>query len=319
MCATNTFLNDLDSDEQSDTVYDFDDATDRTVWSNLPASTTRNGLAFEDMDDSTLADAMSVAKAVLSDDGYEDFLGILAADDYLNASGGGSAYGSGLYFIAVFGTPSTSGNWALQIGGHHLAYNFTFVAGTAYPVPNFIGAEPKSSFEINSTTYAPMADEGDALVAMFDDLTSTELSSAYLSGESYSDVLVGPDNGSGTMPDDYPTGSERRGVLVSDLDDDQQALVIAAIKQWVSDFNADDDADALLEAYTTADALADTYIAWAGTESKGVDVDTAGTYMRIDGPRLWIELVCQNGVVFTSTTHYHSIYRDKTMDYGDSL
>jgi hypothetical protein len=41
--------------------------------------------------------------------------------------------------------------------------------------------------------------------------------------------------------------------------------------------------------------------------------------MRIDGPRVWIELVCQGGVVIRNATHYHSVFRDKTMDYGNSL
>lgn len=40
--------------------------------------------------------------------------------------------------------------------------------------------------------------------------------------------------------------------------------------------------------------------------------------MRIDGPQLWIEVACQNGVVVQGETHYHTMFRDKTMDYGGS-
>jgi hypothetical protein len=47
-------------------------------------------------------------------------------------------------------------------------------------------------------------------------------------------------------------------------------------------------------------------------------VDTSGTYFRIDGPRVWIEVSCQSGEVL-SGTHYHSIFRDKTYDYGGAL
>ena len=50
-----------------------------------------------------------------------------------------------------------------------------------------------------------------------------------------------------------------------------------------------------------------------------LDVDVDKTYMRIDGPRAWIEVACQSGVVIQGKTHYHTINRDKTYDYGDTL
>ena len=323
VCAANDFLETLSESEQSTVLLDWSDSEAKTTWSNLP-NASRNGLMFGDLDADSLSAAMVVAKAALSDQGYVDFVGVLAADDYLGnlqGSGGGGnglQYSSDNYYIAFIGEPSTSGNWMLQIGGHHLAYNITYLYGEGYPVPNHIAAEPKASFELSSSTYAPLADEGDAMVAMFDALSSAELAAAYLNGETYSDVLMGPDNGSAQLPTDYPTGTDRAGVLVYELSDSQQTLVKAAISQWVGDY-AGDVAEPLIEAYTSEEALADTYIAWAGSQSAGVDVDVANTYMRIDGPRLWIEVACQNGVVISGQTHYHTMYRDKTMDYGNSL
>ncbi len=41
--------------------------------------------------------------------------------------------------------------------------------------------------------------------------------------------------------------------------------------------------------------------------------------MRIDGPRVWIEVACQSGIVIQNMTHYHTIYRDKANDYGNQL
>ena len=320
VCASEAFLDTLSTTEYDAVIYDWDDSDARTVWSNLPTGgVARNGLAFEDLSDESLTAVLALADAVLSDDGYEDFAGVRAADDYLGELSNSDGYSSGLYYVAFFGEPSTSGEWMLQIGGHHLAYNITFLSGTGYPAPNFIGIEPKASFEYDSVTYAPLVEEGEAMVAMFDALNSTELASAYLDGESFSDVLIGPDNGSGELPtDDYPTGEDREGVLVSTLTDEQQALVTAAIKQWVADFADDISAD-LIDEYTTDNAYTDTYIAWGGDEDEGVDVETEGTYMRIDGPRVWIEVACQAAVVLSNVTHYHTIYRDKTYDYGNSL
>ncbi|MCP5324856.1 MAG: DUF3500 domain-containing protein [Oceanospirillaceae bacterium] len=369
VCAANDFLDTLSSDEQVSLLLEWTDSSAKTVWSNLPG-VTRNGLALGDLSEESLAAALALAKVALSEEGYTDLTGVLAADDYLNAygssgnavagsdessdssdseesaesetppappegdmtppdggmappdgAGGGatnSAYGAANYHIALLGVPSVDGDWMLQFGGHHMAYNITYRSGVVYPVPNHLGVEPKVAFEQDGETYSPMLDEGAALVAMFAGLDENQLAAAYLSDEAYADVLVGPDNGSGVLPTDYPIGSNRRGVLVSELTQAQQALVRAAVLQWVGDYPASV-ADPLMADYFSAAALADTYIAWAGTESAGVDVDVSGTYMRIDGPRLWIEVACQSGVIIQGQTHYHSVYRDKTMDYGDSL
>ncbi len=233
-------------------------------------------------------------------------------------TGGGPtlAYSSDNYIIAFIGTPSTTGNWMLQIGGHHMAFNVTYMNGAGYPTPNHLGVEPKSSFTVNGESYAPLRDDGDAMVAVYQALTPEQLDAAYLTG-TFSDVVLGPV--------EYGTGSyanvvfpAQQGVLVSSLSESQQALVTAAIQQWVADF-APAIADPLVAAYTSADAYAHTYVAWGGTKSAGVDVDVNGTYMRIDGPRVWIEVACQQGVVIQNATHYHTIYRDKQTDYGNQL
>lgn len=367
VCMSEAFLATLTDDEKEQVLYDWSDSTAKTTWSNLP-NVNRNGLMFGNLDEDSLAAAHALAATVLSKNGYEDFLGVLALDDYLNTlngsdngnmptdgtdvptdmgtppdgtdmptdmgtppdgtdapadmgtqpegGGNGLSYSSDNYYIAFIGTPAVQSNWMIQIGGHHLAYNITYLSGAGYPTPNHIGAEPKASLEISSQTYAPLEDEGNALVAMFNGLDSTQLAQAYLADQVFADILIGPDNGSGVLPTDYPTPSE--GLLVSELNAEQQALVIAAIEQWVRDYPAAV-ADVLMADYTSETAFAQTRIAWAGTESAGVDVDVSGTYMRIDGPRLWIEVACQSGVIIRDETHYHTMYRDKTMDYGNSL
>jgi hypothetical protein len=43
------------------------------------------------------------------------------------------------------------------------------------------------------------------------------------------------------------------------------------------------------------------------------------SYVRLDGANVWIEFVCQSGVVFSSQILYHSVWRDHTKDYGSDL
>lgn len=322
VCAAEAFMATLSDEERDAVLYDFSDAVAKTTWSNLPG-VARNGLQLGNLGDESRAAAMTLASVALSAEGYEDFVGVLAADDYLAAQGGGmgpggGAYSSDNYYVAFIGTPSVAGDWMMQLGGHHMAYNITYLAGTGYPVPHHLGAEPKGSFMVDAETYAPLSEEGEAMVAMLEGLDDAQLAAAYLEGQAFADVLVGPDDGSGVLPTDYPVGESRTGVLVSSLDAAQQDLVTAAIEQWVGDYHSEI-SSALMAEYTSTEALADTYVAWAGDDASGPDPDVSGTYFRIDGPRLWIEVVCQNGVVIQGQTHYHSVFRDKAMDYGNSL
>jgi hypothetical protein len=67
-----------------------------------------------------------------------------------------------------------------------------------------------------------------------------------------------------------------------------------------------------LSTYEDPAALANTYIGYSGTGT----LTTQGDYIRVDGPRVWIEFCVQNGVVFNQSYHFHTIWRDKTADYG---
>lgn len=372
VCAAQVLYDTLSEDEQAAILYDFSDATAKTTWSNLP-NASRNGLMFGNLSEDSLAAVMALASTVLSEEGYIDFVGVLAADDYLNeqggsggmggsadldsdeapadlesdeapadldadeapdntdfaamdfgggaamgGGGGGLSYSSQNYYVAFIGSPSVSGDWMLQLGGHHMAYNITYTGGVGYPTPHHLGTEPKGEFTINSETYEPLGPEGRAFVSLFESMTADQITTAFLADEAYADVLLGPDNGSGVAASDYPAGDNRTGVLVANLDADQQALVTAAIEQWVGDYHSILSTP-LLEQYTGSSAYADTYVAWAGTEASGPDPDVGGTYFRIDGPELWIEVACQNGVVIQGETHYHTIFRDKATDYAGLL
>lgn len=320
VCVVTAFLDGLDATQRATASYAMTDSADKTLWSNLPG-VDRAGIALGDLDATGRADAMAVAAVLLSEEGLADLDGILAADDYLGTvgggggggPGGGGGYSSDLAHIAVFGTPSTTSDFMVMIGNHHMAFNVTYRAGVGYPVPHHAGVEPKGSFTVDSETYAPLDDDGAAMIAVFDSLDASQRASAYLSGQVFGDVMLGPvEFGTGRLDAVvYPT---QEGLLVTDLDADQQALVTEAIAHWVGTF-AEATSDALIEAYV-AD-YASTTVSFAGASS-GPDLDVNGSYMRIDGPRVWIEVAMQNGVIL-SGTHYHTIYRDKEFDYGGVL
>lgn len=346
--AANAFLNTLDADQQSATVLEFSQAN-ATAWSNLPcAGTCRPGIDFGSLSEEQLAAAESVLKVALGsgkDTGYDHVMQTILADDVLasaestgspapapsdTATGtatstaaptdvptgtppsggtgggpGGFAYGSGYYYLAFLGTPSRTGTWQLHFGGHHLAVNITFKNGkVAGASPFFSGIEPTSWTADDGTTYEPMAEFRDGMLALTGSLTTEQLAAAKLS-QSFGDVLLGPGS-DGEFP------ATKEGLKVSALSARQQKLVLAAIHPWVADV-ADATAKQLMKTY--AKELKDTYISYSG----GTGLDTNGDYVRIDGPGVWVEFICQTGVVYRDKIHYHTVYRDHTRDYGSEF
>lgn len=282
--------------------------TNAVKWSNLPQAlvqTKRVGLALSGLSTEQLTAFKALLASVMgtsSSEGYAEALAILAADDYLSANGGGSTYGSGNYYVAFLGTPSVTGLWELQYGGHHIAVANTYNGGKLVgATPSFRAVEPFAPFSQASVNYEPMGQERVALAAMLTGLSNAELTSAKLSS-TYSDILLGPG-----QDGKFPT--TRSGLKVSTLSAAKKALVLAAIKTYVADI--DDDNAALILAKYTAE-LDETYIAYSGTTA----METKNDYVRIDGPNVWIEYSTQGGIVIRSANHPHSVWRDRTGDYG---
>jgi hypothetical protein len=122
---------------------------------------------------------------------------------------------------------------------------------------------------------------------------------------------VGQSGIDSNYPQTYPSGTTGRGVLASTLSTDQQALIRRAIEAWVGDMDPATAAE-LLSIYEEGTAIGNTYVGYSGTGS----TVTVGDYIRIDGPRVWVEFVVQSGIAYRNSYHYHSIWRDKTADYG---
>ncbi|MEU9875550.1 DUF3500 domain-containing protein [Streptomyces phaeochromogenes] len=356
--AANAFLNTLDAEQQAEVLLDFSEAN-ATAWSNLPCgSTCRPGIQLGSLTDTQLAAAMKVLKAAMGTGkgtGYDQIEQILKADDVLNSEqgsgsggpapsptdgasstpsadptvsadpsssatgvptgtppsggpgggGGMGGSGSGVYFMAFLGTPSADGTWQLHFGGHHLAANLTYKKGkVAGASPYFVGVEPTTWTADDGTTYTPLKAQRNGLLALTGSLSTAQLAKAKLSA-SYSDVLVGPGE-DGQFPE------TKEGIPVSSLSAKQKQLVLKAIHPWVANV---DDATAKQLMKTYERELNQTYVSYSG----GTGLDAQGDYVRIDGPGVWIEFVCQSGLVYRDQIHYHTVYRDHTRDYGSEF
>ncbi|MEU8663843.1 DUF3500 domain-containing protein [Actinoplanes philippinensis] len=335
--AANAFLATISDDQKAEVLLEFTEEN-ATAWSNLPcAGTCRPGIELGSLTETQLAAAEAVLKAAAGTGkgtGFDQIKDIVAADDILAADAGGSVpggtppssdasaapapsgsaggppprggmaltYGSGYYYLAFLGTPSVDGTWQLDFGGHHLATHLTYTKGKAVSAsPFFIGVEPISFTDDSGATVEAMRAQKTAMAALTAGLTEKQLATATLD-QSFGDVLVGPGE-DGQFPE------TKVGIAVKSLTPRQRKLVLAAIKPWVA--NADDaTTQQLLKIYERE--LDQTFVAISG----GTALDTHGDYVRIDGPSVWVEFICQTGVVYSDQIHYHTVYRDHTRDYG---
>lgn len=308
------------SDEQRtalDQPYTFANAAN---WSNFPnalltggggppgqatsSSTGRVGVQTNSLSDAqwtALRALIGSATGSAANEGYDEVSQHLGADDYLEANGGGDDYGRGNFFVAFLGTPSNSGTWELQMGGHHLAIANTYVDGRlAGATPSFRGIEPLGTVTQDGVSLQPEQQERAAFAALLGSLDQTQATTAKLA-TSYNDLVLGPGNDWA-----FPTTAE--GLLGSALTAQQKDLVTAAMRTYVGDVT-DADGQRILDGYVRE--LDQTRVAYSG----GTAVDAVGDYVRIDGPSVWIEFSLQNGIVLDGA-HPHAVWRDRKTDYA---
>ncbi|UHG94183.1 DUF3500 domain-containing protein [Spirosoma oryzicola] len=306
VCLAEAFKATLSSTQVSTVQLSYSKANAQK-WSNLPAGmSARIGINLGALSDTQLAAFRNLMVAVLAlnntNEGYDEMLGNLVADDYLNTIGGGSTYGAGNYFVSFLGTPSTSSLWSILFTGHHYTQPITFNAGAVTGVtPAFRGTEPQAAVTAGNRTYQAFEQERVAFAALLTGLSATEQTTAKLSG-SYNDLVLGPGQ-DGKFP------ATKSGLQVGSLSSDKQTLVLNAIRLYVNDLDASA-AAAVLTKYTSE--LANTYVSYSGTTA----MSSQGDYVRIDGPSVWIEFSYQGGVIIRNTPHSHSVWRDHTSDYG---
>jgi hypothetical protein len=315
--AANKFLATLSVSERAKCTFSFT-SSQRTGWSNLPTGIfQRNGLRFGDMTARQREAALTLVAAALSREGYQKVTDIMNGDEVLKNAGGGRTggrqgganpgpagragggirFGLDEYYIALLGTPSAAAAWMIQFGGHHLAINVTVVGTNTVMTPSLPAAQP-AKYTLNGQTIRPLGHENDKGFALINALNAAQQKHAILNYE-VQDLVLGPGaDGKVIQPE---------GILASELDASQQAMLLDLVHEWVGILN--DEAAAAKMAEIKAN-LPQTYFAWSGATKNG-----GLAYYRVQGPTVVIEYAPQQGDI----DHIHTIYRDPTNDYGAKL
>jgi hypothetical protein len=284
--------------------FAFDNPVKGPGWSNLPVSmVARNGIKLGDLTPAQRTAVMTLMSTALSPNGYRKVTEIMKGDETLKTNqggrggrGGGPMFGEDLYFLAFFGTPSTTTPWMLQFGGHHLAINLTLAGSNSSMTPSLPAAQP-ATYTIEGRQIRPLGRETDKAFELINALDDTLRSQAILSYR-VADLVLGPgQDGRVIQPE---------GLRASALTPAQQTMLLDIIREWAGIVT---DAYAEPRMAEIKANLPQTYFAWSGPTAPG-----SVAYFRVQGPTLVIEYAPQGNV-----DHIHTIYRDPTNDYGKKI
>ena len=313
--AAEEFLSTLSDEQKEQVLYDYDDETKSTSWSNFPVTfVERSGIKLGDLGETQRAAALKVLKALLNDEAYAKVTGIMAGDQYLKDNANASDLGDTQYNIAFFGNPSTTNDWSIQFGGHHVGINATFSNGAITFAPTHLGTQPTTYTDSNGQTQSALGDMYQTAFDFYNSLTDEQKQKLY-QGEEVKNLTCAP---SDTC--DYPTST---GIKGSELTDEQKQLLLKVIANWTNLADSETTQATMDQISATLD---DTYVNWSGATV----YDTSqgkGIYFQISGPKVYIELASQDndagatvsGVQTSGWGHIHTIYRDPTNDYAGSV
>lgn len=312
--AVEAFLATLSDEQVEAATYDYDDETKTTSWSNFPVTfVERAGLNVADLTEEQQVAALQVMEALLSDDAYETVSSIIGGDQYLLENSSSTEASLGQYYIAVFGDASDTSAYEVQFGGHHLGINAT-LDGTADAItfaPTHLGVQPADYTTADGTDVQPFDGIYTDAFAFYDSLTA-EQQTTLTSGE-----VTSCAPGSTC---DYPTGT---GLTGADLTDEQRELLLDLIANWSGMADAESAATTRAEIEATLD---DTVIAWSGETTYDM-TQGDGINFSISGPNVYVSFQAQQGsagadvegVTTSGWGHVHTIYRDPTDDYANSV
>ena len=214
-------------------------------------------------------------------------------------------FGTGKYYLGVFGKPGTDKRWGWQFDGHHLALNFTVVDGVMTGAPALWGAQPdliETGDEAGWRVFAAERAKGYALVHS---LTEQQRPKAILSDKLPPGLFTGPqrDKALQTM----------EGLPASAMTPAQQAMLWSLIDEYVN--NQAEPVALAHHRKIERDGFGKVRFLWMGSTDPA-----RSCYFRVHGPSILIEYdntgACREE---RDSNHIHSMFRDPSNDYGEDL
>lgn len=310
--AAKGFLAALDAEQRDKTVFPVDDDEWRK-WMNQ-SFYIRQGVGFDEMDDTQRAAAFDLLRASLSVKGLKLARDIMHLNRTLGELNDNAfdEYNEWLYWITVMGEPSAVEPWGWQLDGHHLIVNYFVLGDQVVMTPLFVGSEPvraRRGVYAGTVILQEEQNQGLSLLRALDDeqrknaILNTSKDGNNNLGEAFQDNVV----------------LDYAGVAVSSFTDEQKVQLLDLIALYVGNM---DDGHARVKMEEVQEHLVETYFAWIG----GTDDDSV-YYYRVHSPVILIEFDHQKPANLRhlyppvpNREHIHSVVRTPNgNDYGKDL
>jgi Protein of unknown function (DUF3500) len=309
--AANRFLATLTAEQKKVATFPFENTAEREHFGFVPSEMfPRNGLTIEKMTEPQRKAAHDLMRSGLSQKGYMTATAIMELEGILNEienPPGAAPRDRPLernplkYYVSVFGTPGTKGDWGWRVEGHHVSLNFTIVHGQMVSTaPHFFGSNPAEVRSGPKTGLRILGYEEDPARELVTALDAAQKSKAVISTTAPNDIV--------TRNDVNIKPLEPAGISITQLQPKQRETLMRIVDAYTSVMAADLAADRM--AALKKAGLDNITFAWAGEFERGKK-----HYYRVQGPTFLIE--------FDNTqndgNHVHSVWRDFNGDYGRDL
>ena len=119
------------------------DSDEWRTWLNPEMFLLRHGLLLESLDAAGREAALAVVRASLSRAGFDSVRNLMRLNEFLKElTGNVEGLGEWLYYLTIFGEPSTTEPWGWQLDGHHININCLVLGDQLVLTPTMLGAEP---------------------------------------------------------------------------------------------------------------------------------------------------------------------------------
>ena len=307
--AAQRFVATLDDEHKAVAVVPWN-SEQRQGWYFVPdkfikAPGKRSGLPIGRMTQQQRLLSQALLSSALSHNGYRQVLTIQALETVLRElENGNPIRDSELYYVTIFGEPSTDNSWAWRFEGHHLSINITLIGGKHVAVtPSFFGSNPGRVPRGPLAGLRVLADEEDLARQLVRSLSAEQRKKAILSETAPADVITGQDrqvNKGAFLPP--------QGVAHDELNADQRKLIERLVATFIHKYRPE-----IVEQIAGRSPILDTktmHFAWAGSVEPG-----EGHYFRVQTARYLFEYDnTQN-----DANHVHVVWRDFDGDFGEDL
>ncbi len=307
--AARNFLGSL-SDDQRDRVFFPVDDSEWRRWANQH-SYRRQGVSFEELDESQREAAFGLMKAGLSAKGFRRSRDIMRLNYTLGEITGNFAeLDEWFYYFTVMGEPSENQPWGWQLDGHHLIVNYFVLGDQVVMTPTFMGSEPVIAEAGKYKGVAVMQDELRRGLELIRALDPAQRSKA---------VIAQSKQGNNALAQAFRDNVvlDYAGIAASEFTDAQRDLLLSLVEEFVGNM---DEGHAKVKMNEVRDHLDSTHFAWIGDHG-----DDSPCYYRVHSPVVLIEFDHQRPVFMRlprvpTLQHVHSVIRTPNgNDYGKDL